>query len=183
MRVVFGKILPFSWEARKRILRGQDIMLQSNRLSKPNETTVERDQTRRAVVRDGRSPPRFRRPYSARGDFGKISAFQGIGASLDSAGRRSLTAAQAATGFTRSCVLGFRRKLVTFGRSVMRGCAKCFQWHFAYLFPYFFQGIPVPLLRYGERYALFVLLTQRRTRRYCVEDERGFLMLRRRVGS
>ena len=31
------KYIMFSWEARKRILRGQDITLRSNRLSKPKE--------------------------------------------------------------------------------------------------------------------------------------------------
>ena len=129
----------------------------------PKEKTVERDQTRRAVVRDGRSPSRFRRPYSPRGDFGKISVFQGVGASLDSAGRRSLTAAKAANEFTRNCVSGFERKLVTFGRSVIRGFAECFQWHFAYLDPCPFEGAWSYLYRDMERGTLF-LYPQARTR-------------------
>ena len=95
-------------------------------------------------------------PYSAKADFDIISSSRGSGKALRSWRHRSLTAAKAATGFTRNCVLGFERKLVTFGRSVIRGFAECFQWHFAYLFPYFFQGIPVPLSRYGERHALFI---------------------------
>ena len=78
--------------------------------------------------------PRDRRPvclfsrrlYSARRDFGTISAFQRIGVCLDSAGHRSLTAAKAATGFTRNCVLGFGRKRATFRRGMIRGFAKCF---------------------------------------------------------
>ena len=94
--------------------------------------------------------------YSAKADFDIISSSRGSGKALRSWRHRSLTAAKAATGFTRNCVLGFERKLVTFGRSVIRGFAECFQWHFAYLFPYFFQGIPVPLSRYGERHALFI---------------------------
>ena len=85
-----------------------------------------RELTRRAVVRDGRSPPRFRRPYSARGDFGKISPFQGIGADPDPAGRRSLTAAQAANEFTRNCVLGFTGNWYFQMGGVIRGCAECF---------------------------------------------------------
>ena len=92
----------------------------------PKDKTVGRDQTRRAVVRDGRSPPRFRRPYSPYGDFGKIPSFQRIAASPDSAGRRSLIAAQAANEFTRNCVLGFGRKRATFRRGMIRGFAKCF---------------------------------------------------------
>ena len=87
---------------------------------------MERDQTRTAVERDGRSPPRFRRPYSARRDFGKISSFQGVAASPDSAGRRSLIAAKAANEFTRNCVLDFGRKRATFRRGMIRGFAECF---------------------------------------------------------
>ena len=37
----FGKILSFSWEVRKRILRGQDITLQGNRLTKPEKFQVD----------------------------------------------------------------------------------------------------------------------------------------------
>ena len=101
---------------------------------------MERDQTRTAVVRDGRSPPRFRRPYSPRGDFGKISSFQGIGFRPDPAGLRSLTAAQAANEFTRNCVLGFRRKLVLSKQKRDTRLRKVLSRHFAYLDPYFIEG-------------------------------------------
>ena len=67
-----------------------------------------------------------------------------------------MTAAQAATGFTRNCVLGFRRKLVLSKQKRDTGFRKVLSRHFAYLNPYFCLGIPVPLLRYGERYALFI---------------------------
>ena len=119
--------------------------------------TVRREMTRRAVVRDGRSPPRFRRPYSPRGDFGKISPFQGIGASLDSAGCRSLTAAQAANEFTRNCVLGFRRKRPNFPRearyevvqsALMALCVPPFV--------FLLRCLVVPRLRYEMGYALFI---------------------------
>ena len=116
-----------------------------------------RDQTRTAMVRDGRSPPRFRRPYSQRGDFGKISLFQGIAAILDSAGRRSLTAAKAANDFTRNCVLGFTRNWYFQIGSVIRGCAECFYGTLRTSIRISYSGLPVPLVRYGERYALFIL--------------------------
>ena len=38
----FGKISVFSWEARKRILRGQDITLQSNCQTKPEKFDPQR---------------------------------------------------------------------------------------------------------------------------------------------
>ena len=107
--------------------------------------------------RDRRLAPLFScRPYSARGDFGKISSFRGIRASPGHKGHRSLTAAQAANEFTRNCVLGFRRKLVLSKQKRDTGFRKVLSRHFAYLDPYFCLGIPVPLLRYGERYALFI---------------------------
>ena len=117
------------------------------------EKTLGRELTRRAVVRDGRSPPRFRRPYSPHGDFGKISSFQGIAASLDSAGRRSLTAAQAANDFTRNCVLGFTGNWYFQIGSAIRGCAECFYGTLRTSIRISYSGLPVPLVRYGERYA------------------------------
>ena len=118
---------------------------------------MERDQTRKAVERDGRSPPRFRRPYSARGDFGKISLFQGIGASLDSAGLRSLTAAQAANEFTRNCVLGFKRKRPIFKCEARYEVAQsAFKALCVPRSVFHTRCLVVPLLRYGERYALFI---------------------------
>ncbi len=112
-----------------------------------------------------RGPPRRSLSYySQRRILGIILPFSEWGSRVLSGERRSLTAAQAATEFTRNCVSGFERKLVTFGRSVIRGFAECFQWHFAYLFPYFFQGIPVPLSRYGERHALFISARRERIR-------------------
>ena len=122
----------------------------------PKEKTVDREQTRRAVVRDGRFPPRFRRPYSARRDFGKISAFRGIGGDPDPAGRRSLTAAKAATGFTRNCVLGFGRKTTNFQRERDTGLCKVLSWHFAYLDPCPLEGAWSYLYRDMERGTLFL---------------------------
>ena len=112
-----------------------------------------RELTRRAVVRDGRSLPRFRRPYSPHGDFGKISSFQGIAASLDPAGHRSLTAAKAANEFTRNCVLGFTGNWYFQMGSVIRGCAECFNGTLRTSIRISHLGIPVPPVRYGERCA------------------------------
>ena len=95
-------------------------------------------------------------PYYAQGDFGRILPFRGVWSNSDSSGLRSLTAAQAANEFTRNCVLGFRRKLVLSKQKRDTGFRKVLSRHFAYLNPYFCLGIPVPLLRYGERYALFI---------------------------
>ena len=125
---------------------------------------MERDQTRKAVERDGRSPPRFRRPYSARGDFGKISSFLGIGFRPDLAGCRSLTAVKAANEFTRNCVLGFSRNWYFQIGSVIRGCAECFYGTLRTLIRISYSGLPVPLLRYGERYALFMSSAKPRAR-------------------
>ena len=123
----------------------------------PKEKTVGREVTRRAVERDGRPPPRFCRPYSARRDFGKISPFQGIGASPDPAGRRSLTAAQAATGFTLNCVLGFRRKRPIFMCEARYGVAQsAFKALCVPRSVFHRRCLVVPLARYGERYALFI---------------------------
>ena len=116
-----------------------------------------RELTRRAVVGDGRSPPRFRHPYSARRDFGKISAFQGIGANPDPAGRRSLTAAQAATGFTRNCVLCFTRKPVNFRQEAWYEVAQSAFKALCVPLPVFLDRfLPVPRVRYGKGYALFI---------------------------
>ena len=123
----------------------------------PKEKTVGRELTRRAVEREGRSPPRFSRPYSARRDFGKISAFRGIGGDPDPAGRRSLTAAQAATGFTRNCVLCFTRKLVNFRQETWYEVAQsAFKAHCVRLHVFLDRFLPVPRVRYGKGYALFI---------------------------
>ena len=104
-----------------------------------------------------------RSPYSARRDFGKISSFQGIEASPDPAGHRSLTAAKAANDFTRNCVLGFSRNWYFQIGSVIRGCAECFYGTLRTLIRISYSGLPVPLLRYGERYALFMSSAMRWT--------------------
>ena len=114
--------------------------------------------------RDRRLAPLFAcRPYSAPGDFGKISSFRGIRASPGHKGHRSLTAAQAANDFTRNCVLGFSRNWYFQIGSVIRGCAECFYGTLRTLIRISYSGLPVPLLRYGERYALFMSSAMRWT--------------------
>ena len=94
--------------------------------------------------------------YAVTGVFGKIYSIRRERGNPEPAGHRSLTAAKAANDFTRNCVLGFRRKLVLSKQKRDTGFRKVLSRHFAYLNPYFCLGIPVPLLRYGERYALFI---------------------------
>ena len=120
------------------------------------------DRTRtRALPREATGRPRDRRlaplfscrPYSARGDFGKISSFRGIRASPGHKGHRSLTAAQAANDFTRNCVLGFTGNWYFQMGSVIRGCAECFNGTLRTSIRISHLGIPVPPVRYGERCA------------------------------
>ena len=96
-------------------------------------------------------------PYSAKANFDIISSSRGSGDALRSWRHRSLTAAKAATGFTRNCVLGFKRKRPIFkcearyevAQSAFRAlCVPRSVFHT--------RCLVVPLLRYGERYALFI---------------------------
>ena len=103
-------------------------------------------------------------PCSAKADFDIISTSRGSGETLRSWRHRSLTAAQAATGFTRNCVLGFSGNWYFQMRGVIRGCAECFNGTLRTSIRISHSGLPVPLLRYGERYALFMSNRARRAR-------------------
>ena len=89
--------------------------------------------------------------------FGIIFTFLGWGRDAFVGRHRSLTAAQAATGFTRNCVLGFTRKRPNFPREaryeVMQSAltALCVP-----PFVFLLRCLVVPRVRYGERYALFI---------------------------
>ena len=101
--------------------------------------------------------------YSAKADFDIISSSRGSGKALRSWRHRSLTAAKAATGFTRNCVLGFGRKTTNFQKERDTRLRKVLNRHFAYLDPHFFEGAWSYLYRDMERGTLF-LYPRARTR-------------------
>ena len=81
----------------------------------------------------------------------------GRGVRLASVGLRSLTAAQAATGFTRNCVLGFTRKPVNFRQEAWYEVAQSAFKALCVPLPVFLDRfLPVPRVRYGKGYALFI---------------------------
>ena len=97
------------------------------------------------------------RPYSGKTDFDIISSSRGSGWFPRPWRHRSLTAAQAATGFTRNSVLGFRRKRPNFPRearyevvqsALMALCVPPFV--------FLLRCLVVPRLRYEMGYALFI---------------------------
>ena len=87
--------------------------------------------------------------------FGIILMSCGCGKVLVFVGCRSLTAAQAATGFTRNCVLGFGRKTSNFQKRRDTRLRKVLIRHFAYLNPCFIKGAWSYLYRDMERGTLF----------------------------
>ena len=95
-------------------------------------------------------------PYSAKANFDIISSSRGSGKSLRSRRYRSLTAAQAATGFTRNCVLGFERNDQFQEMKRDTRLRKVLSRHFAYLFPYFISGAWSCLSRDMGRGTLFL---------------------------
>lgn len=96
-------------------------------------------------------------PYSAKADFDIISSSRGSGKALRSWRHRSLTAAQAATGFTRNCVLGFGRKTTNLSDEARYGVAQsAFKALCVPRSVFHRRCLVVPLPRYGERYALFI---------------------------
>ena len=80
------------------------------------------------------------RPYSGKTDFDIISSSRGSGWFPRPWRHRSLTAAQAATGFTCNCVLGFERNDQFQEMKRDTRLRKVLSRHFAYLDPYFTQG-------------------------------------------
>ena len=94
--------------------------------------------------------------YSAKADFDIISSSRGSGKALRSWRHRSLTAAQAATGFTRNCVLGFERNDQFQEMKRDTRLRKVLSRHFAYLDPYFIEGAWSCLYRDMERGTLFL---------------------------
>jgi len=102
--------------------------------------------------------------YSVIKDFGKIYPIRRERGSPELAGHRSLPAAKAANDFTRNCVLGFSRNWYFQIGSVIRGCAECSYGTLRTLIRISYSGLPVPLLRYGARYALFMSSAMRWTR-------------------
>ena len=95
--------------------------------------------------------------YAVLRDFGKIYRTWRGRSGFVPVGHRSLTAAKAANDFTRNCVLGFTRNWYFQIGSVIRGCAECFYGTLRTSIRISYSGLPVPLVRYGERYALFIL--------------------------
>lgn len=102
--------------------------------------------------------------YAVLRDFGKIYRTWRGRSRSDLVGHRSLTAAQAANDFTRNCVLGFTGNWYFQIGSAIRGCAECFYGTLRTLIRISYSGLPVPLLRYGERYALFMSSAKPRAR-------------------
>ena len=114
--------------------------------------------------------------YSAKADFDIISSSRGSGKALRSWRHRSLTAAQAATGFTRNCVLGFGRKTTNLSDEARYGGAQsAFKALCVPRSVFHRRCLVVPLPRYGERYALFISTGANASAKVRNVEERGNL--------